>query len=154
MISRVRDLFGTSHDQLVDAVEQVLREQHWDVSRDQILGTVRPDIVARKPGGPTYVFEVKRGQLDANLGAVAQVETFRRAAAQLVDGDAQGVLLVTGRAPENRPALDAAASGADVKLVWAPSAGVGTIRESLASSGVLEQADANGGPSIGQVSTV
>ena len=111
--------------------------EHYGGKRLTLLENVRPDLVAHAPDGATYVFEIKQGQLDANLGAVAQVEAFQNAA-QGIYPDAKGILVVAGTAPENRDTLDTAAHGAGVDVVWTTSSGVASIRESLQSAGVVD----------------
>jgi predicted RecB family endonuclease len=138
----LRDLLNP-HERIVSSVEKVLREESWQVEREPVLENIRPDLVAHAPDGATYVIEVKQGRLDANLGAVAQVEAFQNMANDRYPG-AKGVLVVAGTAPENRGELDTAAHGAGVDVVWTSSSGVGSIRESLQSAGVM-----NGGAVIG-----
>ncbi len=130
-----RDLLNP-HARTVSSVEKVLREESWQVERQPVLENIRPDLVAHAPDGATYIFEVKQGRLDANLGAVAQVEAFQNVANDKYPG-AKGILVVAGTAPENRGELDTAAHGAGVDVVWTSSGGVGSIRESLQSAGVV-----------------
>jgi predicted RecB family endonuclease len=121
----------------------VLREESWQVEREPVLENIRPDLVAHAPDGVTYIIEVKQGRLDANLGAVAQVEAFQNMASARYPG-AKGVLVVAGSAPENRSELDTAAHGAGVDVVWT-SSGVGSIRESLQLAGVVNGGAVAGG---------
>jgi RecB family endonuclease NucS len=134
MMALIRHMLRPSHDQIVSAVENTLLEQHWKVDREPIVGTVRPDLVARQPDGTVYVFEIKQGGLEANLGAVAQVETYRNAVAKQYGGQARGVLVVAGEASQG---LDEIAGRADVEIVRT-SADALSIGESLTRSGVLE----------------
>jgi hypothetical protein len=138
-----RDLLNP-HARTVSSVEKVLREGSWQVEREPVLENIRPDLVAHAPDGTIYIFEVKQGQLDANLGAVAQVEAFQNAANGEYPG-AKGILVVAGTAPENRGELDTAARGAGVDVVWTGSGGVGSIRESLQSAGILSGGTVAGG---------
>ncbi len=139
----LRDLLS-SHERTVSSVEKVLREKSWQVERQPVLENIRPDLVAHAPDGATYIFEVKQGRLDANLGAVAQVEAFQNVANDRYPG-AKGILVVAGTAPENRGELDTAAHGAGVDVVWTSSGGVSSIRESLQSAGVV-----SGGTVVGR----
>jgi hypothetical protein len=129
-----KNLLSSSHEQILASVEKVLAGADWEVSREEIVGAVRPDIVARKPGGPTYVIEVKERDLDANFGAVAQVETFRNAVAAKFGGEAKGLLMIAG---EPSTQLSAVAKKANVTLVQADSADIGSIRSLLTDSGVF-----------------
>jgi hypothetical protein len=138
-----RDLLNP-HERTVSSVEKVLREESWQVERQPVLENIRPDLVAHAPDGATYIFEVKQGRLDANLGAVAQVEAFQNVANDRYPG-AKGILVVAGTAPENRGELDTAAHGAGVDVVWTSSGGVGSIRESLQSAGVVRGGTVVGG---------
>jgi RecB family endonuclease NucS len=126
--NRLRQLFGPTHDQLVSAVNSVLDLPGWEVQREPVIEGVRPDIVAREPNGTTFVIEVKQGDLEANLGAVAQVEAFRNAVAEQSGGDTRGMLVVAGDAPEE---LDVVARSAGVQLVRTESGDVGSVRDSL-----------------------
>jgi|HubBroStandDraft_6_1064221.scaffolds.fasta_scaffold37564_3 RecB family endonuclease NucS len=141
MTSLLRSLFKPTHDQMVGVIADALLEERWDVQREPIVGTVRPDIVAHGPEGATYVIEVKQGNAGANLGAVAQVEAYRNALAREVGGEVKGVLVVAGDAPER---LGAAAKGAGVELVRTESVDVGSVRDLLARSGILGEPLANG----------
>jgi RecB family endonuclease NucS len=126
-----------SHDAIVSAVNKALELPGWTVEVEPIVGNVRPDLVARGPDGTTHVIEVKQGGLEANLGAVAQVEAFRNAVAEHRGGMAKGMLVVAGEPPED---LDAAAERADVELVYTESAEIGAVRESLKLAGLDESA--------------
>jgi|SRR5665811_1216422 len=86
----LRHLVGPTHDDVLTAVNEVLDQQGWEVQREPIIGGVRPDIVAHGPNGTSYVIEVKQGELEANLGAVAQVEAFRNAVAKKSGGGCKG----------------------------------------------------------------
>src|ERR1700730_9774061 len=66
-----------THDKVVQALEDGLRGQRWQVEEEPLIGTVRPDLVATDPNGVSYVFEVKAEAAEAHLGAVAQVEAYR-----------------------------------------------------------------------------
>lgn len=152
MSPRLRHLLRPTHDQLLSAVQEVLVGEKWDVDREPIVGTarhgpgacgslpgaVRPDIVAREPDGATYVIEVKQGEWEANLGAVAQVETFRNVVAREFGGEPKGLLVIAGEAPKE---LRAVARSADVELVCAASAAIGSVRESLTRSGVVSESE-------------
>ena len=105
------------HDRLVATIVELLKEQNWTVEEEPRLGGLRPDIVARNPDGDSYVFELKTDPAQADLGAVAQVETYRNSLAERDDG-AKGVLVVTADAPTE---LNVVAAHAGVELVL-PSA--------------------------------
>jgi hypothetical protein len=138
LMLRLKDMFASGHDRAIGGVEEVLRNDGWSVEREPIVEGVRPDIVARKPGHGTYVVEVKQGEDDANLGSVAQVETFRRTLdAVNEEGETHGILLIAGKQPPNLPLLDEAARNANVTLVTTESSGLDAIRASLASTDVL-----------------
>lgn len=128
----LRHLVGPTHDDLVTAVNDLFDQQGWRVQREPIVGSVRPDIVACAPSGTSYVIEVKQGGLDVNLGAVAQVEAFRNAVAEESGGDAKGMLVVAGEIPDD---LGAVAERADIGVVQAGSADVGSLRRSLEQAG-------------------
>ena len=99
MISPLRHLFGPRRDIVASAVEDILRAQGWDVQREPIVASMRPDIVARSPKGELYVMDVKQGDAAANLGAVAQVESLRNAVTDAWGASAKGVLMVAGTPP-------------------------------------------------------
>lgn len=126
-------LFKPSHDVMVSALNKVLDGEGWQVEVEPIVGNVRPDIVAREPSGISYVIEVKGADLEANLGAVAQVETFRNAVAEDRGEEVKGMLLVTGEPPEG---LDAIARGANIGLVRAESSDTTDLLESLRQAGL------------------
>jgi RecB family endonuclease NucS len=129
-------LFKTSHDGMVKAVNEALDLEGWQVEVEPIVGNVRPDIVAREPNdGMSYVIEIKDGDLEANLGAVAQVETFRNAVAEHRGGAVKGMLVVTGEAQQD---LSAIARSANVELVQAESSDTAEVLESLKRAGLGE----------------
>jgi RecB family endonuclease NucS len=128
LIQSLRAQLGfATHEQVVDVAANVLRNSRWQVEQEPVVGTMRPDIIARDPDGKTYVFEVKAGKQNAFLGAVAQVEGYRD---RLAEGGktAQGVLVLAGDAPSE---LDDVARSAGVALVRATSGSPTDIEESL-----------------------
>lgn len=140
MMPLLRHILGPTRDDVMSAVEEVLRKRNWEVQHEPIVGTVRPDILARDPGGATFVINVNQGGWNANLGAVAQVETFRNAVASEVGTEAKGVLVVAGEASEH---LDGLAASAGVEIVRAGSGDIGSVRESLTRAGVLGESAAS-----------
>lgn len=134
MMALLRHLLGPSRGDVTSAVEEVLREQNWEVQHEPIIGRVRPDILARDPNGATFVINVNQGGWAANLGAVAQVEAFRNAVAREIGREAKGVLVVAGDASQH---LDDMAARASVEVVRAGSGTAGSVRKSLTHSGVL-----------------
>jgi hypothetical protein len=119
------------HDDMVGTVVDVLSQEDWQVEREPVVGSVRPDIVALSPSGARYVFEVKQSELDTNLGAVAQVETFRNAVDVQEGGSTTGVLLVAGTVPSDLYGI------AGIEVVSTGSVDIVGVRESLAKSGLL-----------------
>ncbi len=145
LIQTLRAQLGfATHAQVVDAAANVLRSSSWQVQQEPVIGTMRPDIVARDPDGKTFVFEVKAGKQDAFLGAVAQVEGYRD---RLAEGgnDAQGVLVLAGDAPSE---LDAVARSAGVALVRAASGSPTDIEESLSRAFANVHGDRSDGPEL------
>jgi RecB family endonuclease NucS len=135
MMPLLKYLHRHSHNEVVSTVEEVLLGQGWVVHRDPTYGKMlRPDIVARGPGGETYVFEVKRSDGEVNLGAVAQVEAYRNAVAETDGGQVKGVLVIAGEAPEG---LIPVAERVGIELVDAGSGDAGSVRDSLTRSGVI-----------------
>jgi RecB family endonuclease NucS len=135
-------LHRPSHNEVVSAVEEVLLGLRWEVHREPIYGkALRPDIVARIPGGETYVFEVKRSEGDVNLGAVAQVEAYRNAVAEANGGQVRGVLVMAGEAPEG---LAPVAERVGIELVDVGSGDAEAVRDSLARSGVIGEPAVSG----------
>lgn len=134
LISRMSYFFRPTHDRIVTSIEAVLRQQNWQVEREPAADAIPADIVAREPNGATYVIEVKRGAAEANLGAIAEVETLRDVVAKKTGEDAKGVLVIAGEVPDE---LDAAAANAGVTLVRAGSGTSGSVLESLTRSGVV-----------------
>jgi hypothetical protein len=134
MMALRRHLFGPTPEDVTSAVEEVLRERNWDVRHEPILGRVRPDILAKSPGGETYVINIKQDSSGADLGAVAQVESFRDAVTRELDKQATGVLVVIG---ERSPRLVDLAASAGVEVVAAGAGDTATVRESLTRAGVL-----------------
>jgi RecB family endonuclease NucS len=132
-----KSFFKTTHDQLMGAVAETLREGAWDVQLEPIVGTVRPDLVARGPSGQTYVIEVKQADTAAWLGAVAQVEAYRNALAEECGDDAKGLLVMVGDTPE---ALGDVAARAGVVLVRPASTRVGAVHEAFVHAGILGSA--------------
>jgi RecB family endonuclease NucS len=130
----LKSLFKPPEERLMDAVADALQEEAWDVQREPIVGTLRPDLVARRPDGQSYVIEVKRSTVTANLGAVAQVEAYRNALAQRGDREAKGLLVVSGVAPE---ALGDAAERAGVVVVRTGSVDSNAVHEALAQAGIF-----------------
>jgi RecB family endonuclease NucS len=113
-------------------VQRVLESDGWSVAPEPRLAGLRPDIVARDPHGNNYVIEIKAGAGRAHLGGVAQVEMYRDSLKSQL-GDATGVLILGGDAPEQ---LAAVAERAGVKLIDASANGddsPGSLASSLAS---------------------
>jgi len=133
MMALLKNILQPGHDDVVDAVAQTLADRHWQVDREPIVGGNRPDLVAHQPGGPTYVFEIKAGRPEANLGAVAQVEAYLNAWPRDPDQLVKGVLVVGADAPAE---LDSIADDAGVELVRI-SGGLRSLDLSLESAGVV-----------------
>jgi hypothetical protein len=134
MMALRRHLFGPTPEDVTSTVEQVLRERNWDVRHEPILARARPDILAESPHGRTYVINIKQDASSADLGAIAQVESFREAVTVELHKQATGVLVVIG---EDSPRLRDLAAGAGVEVVVAGAGDPATVRESLTRAGVL-----------------
>lgn len=119
-----------THDEAVQALEDALRSQRWQVEEEPLIGTVRPDLVATDPNGTSYVFEVKAEAAEAHLGAVAQVEAYRDSLRQQLGREARGVLVLVADAPKE---LDDVARAAGV-TVWRASPDDPDALEQLPSS--------------------
>jgi RecB family endonuclease NucS len=145
LIQTLRAQLGlATHEQVVDAAAKVLRDSSWQVDREPVVGTMRPDIIARDPDGKTYVFEIKAGKQNAFLGAVAQVEGYRD---RLAEGGqaARGVLVLAGDAPSE---LDDVARSAGVALVRATSGSPADIEESLSTAFANVHGDQSDSPEL------
>jgi hypothetical protein len=134
MRSLLKNPFELTHEKMVSVIADALLGRQWDVRREPIVRRLRPDLVVHRPEGPTYVIEVKQGHGGGYLGAVAQVEAYRDAVAQEIDGEAKGVLMIAGEVPEG---LAAVAARAGVELVSTGSGDAGSLRDSLARWGAF-----------------
>ncbi len=92
---------------LEDAVRKALVEKGWEVEDQPVLGTVRPDFLARTPGGETLVIELRSDQAPVHFATVAQVAAYARLAEDARDlHPVTGVLMAA--APSTAAARDAA----------------------------------------------
>ncbi len=121
---------AASHEQLVQAAAEFLRERNWDVETEPRVGHMRPDIVARDTLGNPFVIEIKSRSPGALLGAVAQVEAQVEGYRQERGADARGVLVLAGDVPAE---LSAVAQGAGVELVQMTSGRPAAVAKSLSA---------------------
>lgn len=126
--SLIARLGAGSHEQLLGAVTDALREHDWDVETEPRVGRMRPDLIAHDGAGTNYVIELKATPPPAFVGAVAQVEAqldgYRRDRGE----DALGVLMFAGEAPTD---LAAVARDAGIELLPLTSLSPASIADSL-----------------------
>jgi RecB family endonuclease NucS len=139
--SLIGKLGSGSHEKLLSAVTEVLRERNWAVEVEPPVGAMQPDLVARDGEGTTFVVEIKSELPSAFLGAVAQVEAQVDGYRANRDKDVRGVLMFAGEAPAG---LGAVADDAGVELVPMSSMRATSVADSL--SELSAKSTANGSP--------
>jgi DNA-binding GntR family transcriptional regulator len=124
-----------SRERVARVVEVILDEFGLKVDREPV-GSARPAFVARADDGKLFVIEIKHGQPEPTLDAVAELQTLRKTVADEFDQDARGVLMVVGDVVGDLDELTAEAGEVNIELVQVES-DPGSIRESLISSGIV-----------------
>jgi hypothetical protein len=70
---------GRPESTLIDELGFRLDALGWNVEKEPLLGTLRPDVVAQSPDGTVYLIEVKLGNGSAHFSALAQVTAMKEA---------------------------------------------------------------------------
>jgi hypothetical protein len=67
----------------VDELSKRFSDLNWDIVKDPLVGTVRPDMVVAKPEKTAVVVELKFGKEVAHIGDLARVAAAKAAYAQM-----------------------------------------------------------------------
>jgi hypothetical protein len=86
------------HHEVMNYLSEALTEWKFKVEQEPRFGTVRPDVVAFDTDGAAYVFEVKTSEHQGHLGAIGQLEAYKRTLEEL-GHKTTAVLLTSDEAP-------------------------------------------------------
>lgn len=68
----------TIHDDLREIITRI-QTLGWDAQIEPDIGGRRPDLVITKPGGPTWIVELKHRGIPLHMADLGQVVSFREA---------------------------------------------------------------------------